>query len=191
MFYVIDYLKAIACLIILNFHFDVLYPDKLSVLAFGGDIGNNIFFAVSGFTLFSSINRTKFSGILSWYGKRLLKLLPMIAVFYVCSVAFGFTEINSVQQFVYNFIFPTIYWFTGAILIFYPLIFVYGKIEKRFTFFAAAAIMLVLYLMIGGIFAERYVMGFFAMTAGYSFFCSMYSIAFCGSSKTSYSAVGI
>lgn len=168
MFYVIDYLKALACLLILNFHSEPLYPDNLSVLAFGGDFGNNIFFAVSGFTLFSSISQTKFSKFFQWYGKRLIKLFPILVIFYICSISFGFYKIINVQEFVEICIFPTPYWFTGAILVFYPLLFIFGKIEWRFTFFAATMILFVLYFIVGGQYAERYVIVFFAMTAGYT-----------------------
>lgn len=85
MFYIIDIMKSLACLLIANFHSDILFPDRLSLLAFGGDIGNNMFFMVSGSTLFPSVERSGGKDVRSWYIKRLKRLMPMLIFFY----AFG------------------------------------------------------------------------------------------------------
>ena len=66
MYYIIDIAKALACLLIANFHSDILYPDKLSLLSFGGDIGNNIFFMVSGFALLPSVEKSTSLDIGKW-----------------------------------------------------------------------------------------------------------------------------
>lgn len=83
MYYIIDIAKALACLLIANFHSDILYPDKLSLLSFGGDIGNNIFFMVSGFALLPSVEKSTSLDIGKWYLKRVMRLLPMLLFFYL------------------------------------------------------------------------------------------------------------
>lgn len=45
----IDYLKTVAVLLVINSHFDCLYP--IPALATGGAMGNALFFIVSGFCL--------------------------------------------------------------------------------------------------------------------------------------------
>ena len=125
MYYIIDIAKALACLLIANFHSDILFPDNLSLLAFGGDIGNNIFFMVSGFALLPSVEKCA-SGVREfgkWFLKRVLRLLPMLIFFYLLTWLTGGIVIADFASAIRAFVFPTIYWFTGAIIIFYFIYF--------------------------------------------------------------------
>lgn len=166
--YIVDCLKAFACLMIINFHSDILFPDQINLLAFGGDIGNNIFFMVSGFTLYHSIKRNEMCQIGFWYQKRLKRLLPMLILFYVPSIVIRDVNISKWMDIVTFFIFPTIYWFTGAILLFYPLLFTVEKMCSSQLRRLGCVILLILHILSDGIIAERYFIGFIAMLIGYS-----------------------
>lgn len=165
--YIVDYLKAFACLLIMNFHSDILFPDKLSLFAFGGDVGNNIFFMVSGFTLYPSIERTGIGEIGHWYIKRLKKMLPLLSMFYVASIVVGDIDTSSCWEIINALVFPTIYWFTGAIILFYPVLFIVEKKCPLIVRVAGYVILSILHLLYDGIGAERYFIGFMSMVIGY------------------------
>lgn len=63
-----DVLKLIAILVILNSHFDSLYPGKLRLLATGGTWGNALFFLISGY--FTKIDNDFFP----YMKKRIIRL---------------------------------------------------------------------------------------------------------------------
>ncbi len=161
-----DFLKVIACLLIVNFHSDILYPDSLSILAFGGDLGNNIFFAISGFLLYDSIMRTSAKGFLGWYFRRLKRLVPMLIVFYLASIVVKAVHITGIYSFVKAFVFPTIYWFTGAILFFYLFIYWVIKIIGEKWIYCLIVGFVIIHLIFDGLFVERYIVGFSAMIIG-------------------------
>jgi peptidoglycan/LPS O-acetylase OafA/YrhL len=166
MYYAIEYMKAIACLLIANFHSDILFPDEFSILAFGGDIGNNIFFAISGFTLFQSIEKTEVSKFGGWYKKRFFRLLPILLLFYFLSIVLGTVNIAGFSSAFKAFIFPTIYWFTGAILVFYILYFWIIKMCPRYCIWGGMLLMIVIHLYFDNSFVERYCVGLSAMLVG-------------------------
>jgi len=72
----INWLRCLATLLITNSHFDTLYPQKLSFLAFGGLFGNCIFFLVSGYCL---ANIT--TAFPKWYAKRVIKVYIPYLIF--------------------------------------------------------------------------------------------------------------
>lgn len=79
------FLRFIAILLIVNSHMAPLYPDAR--LAFGGHLGNSIFFFASGFGLLLS-HAYKPLGIATWYRKRFLKLfIPAIFFFFLVNIA--------------------------------------------------------------------------------------------------------
>lgn len=165
MFYIVDYMKALACLLIANFHSDILFPDNLALLAFGGDVGNNFFFMISGFILCPSIERCELKHVGKWYGKRLYRILPMLSLFYIAT-ALMTPQFSGWREIIRMFVFPTIYWFTGAILLFYLLLFFLIKFCSRIVRIGICQVMLVLHIFFDGIIAERYFMGFIAMIVG-------------------------
>lgn len=67
-YYMVDMLRALAALFVLNSHYGSVYPVKLTI---GAELGVAIFFTLSGFLL-SSINaNTRF---LPWIIKKELRL---------------------------------------------------------------------------------------------------------------------
>ena len=73
----ISLLKCLAALLITNSHFNGLYPESISFLAFGGFFGNSLFFLVSGFLL-SNCDKVVFP---KWYTKRVLRIyLPYLII---------------------------------------------------------------------------------------------------------------
>ena len=70
-------LKCVAALLITNSHFNRLYPDSISFLAFGGYFGNTLFFLMSGFLL-AGCDKNLFS---HWYARRVLRIyIPYLVV---------------------------------------------------------------------------------------------------------------
>ena len=65
----IAWLRILAMILITNSHFGGIYPK--SSMAFGGLLGNIIFFAVSGYCLADI--KEPFG---KWYPKRLLRIYP-------------------------------------------------------------------------------------------------------------------
>ena len=66
----INYLKAIAVLLVLNSHLDSIYP--ISALGFGGGLGNALFFCVSGYTWAGLHSKKKSFG--SWYLNKIKRI---------------------------------------------------------------------------------------------------------------------
>lgn len=137
-FYFIDILKAFAALIIVNSHFDSLYP--ISALATGGAIGNALFFAVSGFLLFPIKQSAG-----EWMKKKLeniyIPLVPM-TVISLFTVKYGvLTRTNIFAVFVW----PTIYWFAGAIILFYILYYLLRRMVSQKAFAITFLILVMIY----------------------------------------------
>lgn len=72
--YTIDFLKAIAAILITNSHMSAMYGDY-SYLATGGAIGDTLFFFCSGYTLLWS---KKNYGFFNWYKRRISRIFPTI-----------------------------------------------------------------------------------------------------------------
>ncbi len=166
MFYIVDIAKALACLLIANFHSDILYPDRLSLLAFGGDIGNNIFFLVSGFALLPSVEKCDTRDMGKWYFKRVFRLLPMLTFFYFLTWITGGVTIHSFNDAVREFVFPTMYWFTGAIILFYFIFFIFEKYTNSIVRGGCIILLAILHLFWDNMQAEVYFIGFIAMLIG-------------------------
>ena len=100
MFYFINYLRAIATVLITNSHYSNIWPS--SSLAVGGLLGNVLFFAASGFCLFNV--KENFG---KWYGKRALRVLPVMVLFTLFTVLIGQYSLKSGADAVRLFLFPT------------------------------------------------------------------------------------
>lgn len=117
----IDALKAIAALLIINSHYDTIYP--VAALATGGALGNAIFFAVSGFCRYSNAPQ---SDALRHFGHpaSLLKLLGLYIPTWLMTLFAVFTYKNE-WTLEFNWLalilWPTPFWFIGAIIVFYIL----------------------------------------------------------------------
>lgn len=120
----IVFLKCLAALFITNSHYLRIYPDSLSYLATAGSLGNSIFFFVSGFTLINS-HKTQF---FKWYLKRITRIYPPVIL--VTFLLYLFTGGVTVR----NFVYPTLYWFINAMMLFYIIYYWIPKAERNFLF---------------------------------------------------------
>ena len=161
----VDIMRVLACFLIINFHCMYLYPRELSQLSFGGDLGNNSFFLVSGFLLASSVRNTDIKDFGRWIAKRYLKILPMCFVFNLLGYIFIKNRALVPNPF-HSFIFPTVYWFTGALILFYPLFFLVQKINKKSVTIMTVIILMALHLYFDSLWAERFFIGFIARLCG-------------------------
>lgn len=112
----ISMVKVIAMLLIINSHSDVLFPKKLSFLATGGALGNELFFLTGGY-LFKTKN-DKF-GLFCW--KRYIRLyVPtyLMTIFLFLVGYIHLQEFNSVKEIFHLLIWPSQFWFVSAIFVF-------------------------------------------------------------------------
>lgn len=133
-FYNLDFLKVIAVLLIVNSHMEPIYP--ISSLATGGALGNSLFFIISGYLARDKRKDIKF------FVQFILKLyIPL----YIVTLISGFDNDKELFE---QLIWPTNYWFIGAIVLFY---FIYTLLEKISIFnnyYIFAIIMVLIYLII-------------------------------------------
>lgn len=110
----ITLLRALACVLITNAHYEDVYPIK--IIANGGLLGDVIFFAVSGYCIYNI--RYPFH---QWYLKRILRIYPAVWFVTIVYLTFGFYEVQSVKSFTYQFLYPTNFHFVGSIMTLYVL----------------------------------------------------------------------
>ncbi len=111
-------LRFLASLLITNSHLDRLYP--IAALGTGGSLGNAIFFAVSGYGLTVSV-RHKLP-FFAWYLRRILRVYPSVLVVTLAALLVGaHSVVVRVGDLLREFVFPTSFWFVGAIMVFYAL----------------------------------------------------------------------
>lgn len=118
-------LKALATILVMNSHCDELFP--IPALATGGSIGDSFFFAVSGFTLFFSVDKKPFE----YFRKRFFRIYPsvIIATIIAMIVSVKIPTFKIICKFdelsfwgaIKSFLFPTNYHFISAIIVFYLL----------------------------------------------------------------------
>lgn len=124
--YYIDFIKIIGILLIINSHMDSVYPIK--AIATGGALGNALFFISSG-VLLRNINMNH-----NFWKKFMLKI-------YIPTEIMILLTFQGVEDdFFYKYVWPTEYWFIGAILLFYLLYFMI----RRHKLFANPKIILIL-----------------------------------------------
>lgn len=166
MYCFITLLRIIGCLMILNFHMDMMYPDALKLFAFGGDLGNNLFFIISGYCLVGSIKDSNVEDFIKWYRKRLSRIIPMLWFFTVCLIVADILTIDTIGALLKAFVFPTKFWYIGALIILYPLLFWVEKItDKKLIFFLRIGLLLSCFIF-PSVISERYLIGFMSMMIG-------------------------
>ena len=152
-----DILRTIACLFIFFYHCNTILPGEWKGITwFGEDIGNGLFFIISGFGLYPSVAGTSFanrsSGLsdplspssdalsgwrspakdfLHWYRKRISKILPPVLAVYVLSFFTGYYRVESLWQAFVVFLYPSLYWFLSSILISYIPYYFLGKLCRN------------------------------------------------------------
>ena len=146
MFNFIYLLKLLATALITNSHYSAIWP--VSALATGGLLGNVIFFAVSGFCLC----RIK-DGFVKWYGKRFLRIYPVMALFTLLTVVIGKYSITNLNGFIELFLFPTNYIFIVWILLLYVPFYVVSYADEKhdgvikWTLTATVSLWLIVYMI--------------------------------------------
>lgn len=120
----IDYIKCIACLLIINSHIAQLYPDSIKALSFGGYFGNSFFFFVSGYCL----NNLK-EDFPRWYYKRFWRIYTP----YMIMIPLLFFDHRlSIQDGILNIIMPyKLYHFIPTILIWYAVYYLVVHFDKK------------------------------------------------------------
>lgn len=132
-----DVLKCIAAIMITNSHFTALYKDFNTSFATLGVHGNALFFFVSGFLLFSSLQRKNFNEPFStWYPKKVKRLwIPII----VLAILTGFFRPNVT----WHSFMPTP-WFVKCFLVSFPIIFFIIKSKKGYVLWTCLSLSLLL-----------------------------------------------
>ena len=121
MIFFITFLRAVATCLITNAHYTGIYPTDL--IANGGLLGDVIFFAVSGYCLYSVKGN-----FFSWYGKRVWRCyLPVVLItaFYMIIGSYTLGQHSAVWWYVY----PTYYHFVASIVVLYIPYFIIMKLD--------------------------------------------------------------
>lgn len=144
----LNFLKILAILLIINSHADILYPSKIKFFATGGSIGNELFFLISGY-LFNRKN-----DISADIKKRFIKLYLPTYIIIIITIIIGRLTVDSIIGAIKIFIWPTAFWFVGAIFIYSIILYALIKLDiiqlKRFLIFGfcIASLDLLLYLFL-------------------------------------------
>jgi Ca2+/Na+ antiporter len=120
----VDFLRSIATILITNSHYGSVWPS--SSLAFGGLLGNVLFFAVSGYCLFNIKQ-----GFGRWYLKRILRVYPVVIGFTLLTVLFGLYPLNSLSDAFRLFVYPTNYIFLVWLMICYVGFYIVAYLDKK------------------------------------------------------------
>ncbi len=108
----INVLKVLAAILITNSHYTNIWP--YSFMAFGGLLGDVLYFAISGFCLADI--KEPFS---RWYLKRILRIYPILWIVNIIGVSVGYFKIFSIKTFIELFIYPTYFHFIASIMVLY------------------------------------------------------------------------
>ena len=165
--HIIDITRFAACLMIFFYHCNTILPGSFKWLTFfGEDMGNELFFMISGFALYPSVRDSEIRDFPAWYIKRLVKILPVLILAYFLSFLTGFYSLNDPSQLFAVFIYPTLYWFVTGILVFYILLFLYLKIPAGIIRYLILAALLAAYIFRADRMEGYYLIGAFAMAVG-------------------------
>lgn len=125
MFQFVYWLRAIAAILITNAHYADIWP--LSSLAFGGHLGNCIYFFLSGFCLYDI--KEKFP---KWYAKRIIRIYPALWIVNIVDLIVGRTSVGGFWSIVHCFVYPTWFHFIGSIMLIYILYYVIRFIQGKY-----------------------------------------------------------
>lgn len=124
MFAFVNWLKAIATILITNSHYADIWP--VSAMAAGGHLGNCLFFLVSGFC--TCHVKESFP---KWYAKRILRIYPTLWLAIAINLVLGFFSISSFSGFFHCFFYPTWYHFITSIMLLYLLFYPVRTLQKK------------------------------------------------------------
>ena len=148
MYVCIDILKAIAAVLITNSHYGSIWP--VSALAFGGLLGDVMFFAASGFCL--AYIRQKFP---KWYGKRILRIYPLLWMVTLIGVLIKMIAVTSFRDFLTYFIYPTYYHFVASIMALYIVFYFLMWLRTRYRV-RTEWMMIVIFLVYAAVYLFAY-----------------------------------
>ena len=165
---IVDIVKAVSCIMIFFYHCNTILPGEWKFLTlFGQDLGNNLFFMVSGFALAPSIDATPLNRLPAWYLRRLVRIVPITATAYLLALLRGYYTLNDPALLFAVFIYPTLYWFITAILIFYIVLFLLAKLTGKTARLVILLLLAVIFILLYNRQERLYVIGLLAMIAGY------------------------
>lgn len=148
MYQFVYWLKAIAAIFITNSHYADIWP--VSALAFGGHLGNCLYFFVSGFCLYHI--RESFP---KWYLKRAIRIYPSL---WICAAVFLLTGWYHFGTFLAGFhclIYPTWFHFIGTIMLMYILFYIVRWVLNK-THLKTQTVMLAVLLAFMAIYVFRF-----------------------------------
>lgn len=135
MFQFVKWLKLLAVIMITNSHYTDIWP--ISALAFGGHIGNCLYFFLSGFCLYHI--KESFP---KWYIKRLIRIYPSYWIAAVALFLLADFSANTLSGLFHCLVYPTWFHFIGTIVLFYAIYYALRYIQKNFTWVKTPWLML-------------------------------------------------
>lgn len=137
MFCFINFLRAIAAILITNSHYTGIYPTDL--IANGGLLGDVIFFAVSGFCIANI--KLRFG---KWYLKRIFRVYPAVWIITAAYLLFGLYQIEEFNliEIIKWFIYPTNYHFVASIMVLYAVFYIAIMLKRRYEWLSINKIMI-------------------------------------------------
>lgn len=136
-FELLDLLRVAAILLVLNSHFDTLYP--IPALATGGAAGNGLFFILSGYCL------TLRPGFGQHMLRRFVRLYPGVLISFGIQLLLGLKRITGAADAFSQLVWPTAFWFVGAIILFDALLWWLNRLRFTEHFGLFSLTMLALY----------------------------------------------
>lgn len=151
----VDILRGLSVLLIIAYHSWVYagYPILIkigSIIAYGGEIGVTMFFILSGFSVYLSINKDYNIGYKHYLKKRVVRICPGYYISIIIIILFqklatlltknGLLDVITHGLFIHN-LFPQyhgsingVYWTLGNIIQFYFLSWIFYKLLKKYNF---------------------------------------------------------
>lgn len=145
--YYITVLRAFAACIIVNSHYTGIYPND--IIANGGLLGNILFFAISGYCLFSVKQ-----SFIRWYPRRILRCyLPVwiITSVYLLVGLYVYSE----HSFLWWFVYPTYTQFISQIVLLYIPFYIIASTKLKNYIPQIALGIFILYLLVYVIFFDK------------------------------------
>lgn len=142
----INVLKVLAAILITNSHYTNIWP--YSFMAFGGLLGDILYFAISGFCL-ADIKES----FPRWYLKRILRIYPILWIVNTIGVSVGYFKITSIKMFIELFIYPTYFHFIASIMVLYIIFYfivkyLLGKIGFKAVMVCLTVFYVAIYLLL-------------------------------------------
>lgn len=139
-----DFVRFLGIILITNSHIDSLYP--LPQLATGGALGNALFFLISGYCLERSY-ACRTTSLPAWFSRRITRIYPsviIVTLFVEILLNQGWQEWTA-TNYISVFVWPTQYWFVGALMLFYLFIYVPMRLQKPVLYLALIAVIILPY----------------------------------------------